>query len=566
MSAIKTTYPTGYEIKPQNPILFGFESSVTSGGAVLCAAVISFWSALGSGTPFTALEGQYIEINGQRIYFSDNPDWTQLTSSVFSTAENSTFELFNILTNDVVLKNQYNFAVIDDGGGFYHVLMISKSYSINNNVTLSLSGGVSSLYTFSFPGQAGVIGGDTWNWGVYLILTAWYGTEKLMLNDLAAFDVVQPNSRIILEKNWQGFELDGNNNVIAQNQILFDVSGFLSAFFESINPFDILTSVGFTRSEKSLVRYTVEFGEYYATVKNGVARTRISEKINETTFVHVGLLSETENPFTIESTFEKYWERTGGLKIDWLTNQPSETLISVNQTVLGAFIYKYFPWVAEPYEDTQILLYYDITFVNGTTLIGNQDLTSLQTITYFTQYFINLSLNRLNYQLIESLAGSLIEKIEWYAVEANSLLIPRIVTNKISFTIDNELRDYRIKNELIWLNQLGGYDSLYLNNEIIESIETESSTYQKNIVYKPSGIKKGDTINNEVLEVQNIKNYVVNTDSLDRETFKYLGNDLLKSKKIYLNEKRVILNSSNFAESTENETFVLTLNFSDLLI
>lgn len=566
MSAIKVTFPTSYEIKPQNPNIFGFESSITSGGAVLCTAVISFWSLLGGGIPFNAIEGQYIEINGQRIYFADNPDWTQLTSSTFSNPENSTFELFNILSNDVVLKNQYNFAVIDDGGGFYHVLMISKSFSINNNVTLSLSSGVSSLFIQSYPGQAGVIGGDTWGWGVYLILTAWIGTEKLMLNDLLPFDIVQPNSKIILEKNWQGFELDGNNNVIGQNQILFDVNGFLAAYFDSINPFDVLTSLGFTRSEKSLVRYTVEFGEYYATFKNGVARTRISEKIDKTTFVHVGLLSDTENPFTIKTTFEKYWERSGDAKIDWLTNQPSETLISVNQTVLGAFIYKYFPWVAEPYEDTQILLYYDITFVNGTTSIGNQDLTSLQTISYFTQYFINLSLNRLNYQLIESLAGSLIEKIEWYLVEANSLLIPRIVTNKISFLIDNELRDYRFKNELIWLNQLGGYDSLYLNNEIIENIETNSSTYQKNLVYKPSGIKKGDSINNDVLEVQNIKNYVVNTDSLNRESYKYLGKDLLKSKKIYLNEKRVVLNSSNYSESTENESFVLTLNFSDLLV
>ena len=47
-----------------------------------------------------------------------------------------------------------------------------------------------------------------------------------MLNDLLPFDIVQPNSKIILEKNWQGFELDGNNNVIGQNQILFDVNGF----------------------------------------------------------------------------------------------------------------------------------------------------------------------------------------------------------------------------------------------------------------------------------------------------------------------------------------------------
>ena len=126
MSAIKVTFPTSYEIKPQNPNIFGFESSITSGGAVLCTAVISFgvfgwWN-------FNAIEGQYIEINGQRIYFADNPDWTQLTSSTFSNPENSTFELFNILSNDVVLKNQYNFAVIDDGGGFYHVLMISKAF------------------------------------------------------------------------------------------------------------------------------------------------------------------------------------------------------------------------------------------------------------------------------------------------------------------------------------------------------------------------------------------------------------------------------------------------------
>ena len=553
-----TTYPIEYSIKPKNPNIFGFNSNGT-GGSLLSTAVISFSAALGSGTIFTAYDGDSITINGNTILFSDNPNWGELTSSSFSSLVLATNELYEILSNHPILKNQYVFSIIDDGSGYFHILMLSKSYSVNNDVTISLSSGVFNLYTFSTPGTAGFFGGDSWKWGVSLKVNAWFSDVKLMLNDNTTFDIAQKNKSETLEKDWQGIIVDNNNNPIGENQIEFDLSGFLSQFTDSTNPFTGNT----IQNRNAFVRYNIEYGEYYANAANQTARLRSIAKYNEKMYLHASQLDLKTKPSLVAGDFFRYWRRNELImpettKIDWLTNCPANSLINIKQTVLGAFIYKYHRFevseAADFYQDTQISLNYDLYFVDGTSILST--FLPAENINFFTQYILNLSFGRIDYETIEADQGSLIERVVWRVVEY-AVSIPRVITNDISFLVDNETRNYRENNELVFLNTLFGYDSLFINTEILYNIDVNSSSFQKNIDYDQ---ENEDVVNNEVLDLTNEKTIQINLINVETEYYKYLGNELLTSKRIYFNRERYLLVSSDYELTTESKTHSLTLN------
>lgn len=561
MPVIKTTYPTEYSIKPKNPNIFGFNSNGT-GSSILSLAVISFSAALGSGATFTAAAGESIIINGNTILFSDNPNWGELTSSAFSSLVLATNELYEILSNHPILKNQYVFSIIDDTAGFFHVLMLSKSYSTNNDVTISLSAGIVNLFTDSTPGSAGFFGGDSWKWGVSLKVNAWFSDIKLMLNDNTIFDIAQKNESITLDKDWQGLILDNDNTATGEKQIEFDLASFLAQFTDSTNPFTANT----IQNRNAFVRYNIEFGEYYANAANQTARLRSNEVYSEKMYLHASQLDLKTNPNQVSNDFFRYWKRNELImpittNIDWLTNCPNDSLINIKQTVLGAFIYKYHRFeiteAADFYQDTQISLNYDLYFVDGTSILSTY--LPAENINFFTQYIINLSFGRIDYETIEASQGSLIERVVWRVTEFASAIL-RKLTNDISFLIDNETRNYKLgreNNELVFLNTLFGYDSLYINTEILYNIDVNSSSFQKNINYDQ---ESSDVVNNEVLDLTNEKTIQINLINIETEYYKYLGKELLTSKRIYFNRERYLLVSSDYELTTESKTHNLTLN------
>lgn len=562
MSVIKTTYPTEYSIKPKNPNIFGFNSNNLGGSPLLSSAVISFSAALGSGATFIATAGESITINGNTILFSNDPNWGELTSSGLSSLVLATNELYEILSNHPILKNQYKFSIIDDGAGFFHVLMISLSYSSNNDITISLSSGISNLFTDVFAGTAGYFGGNNWKWGVSLKVNAWLSDNNLMLNDNNLLSILSKNKSITLEKDWQGLILDNNNFPTGEKQIEFDLAGFLAQFTGSTNPFTANT----IQNRNAFVRYNIEFGEYYANASNQTARLRSNEVYSEKMYLHASQLDLKTKPSLISSDFLRYWKRNELImpittNIDWLTNCPANSLINIKQTVLGAFIYKYHRFevteAADFYQNTQISLNYDLYFQDGTSILGS--FFPAEIISYFTQYIINLSFGRIDYETIEATQGSLIERVVWRVTEF-AVGILRVLTNDISFLIDNETRNYKLgreNNELVFLNTLFGYDSLYINTEILYNIDVNSSSFQKNINYDQ---ENEDIVNNEVLDLTNEKTIQINLINIETEYYKYLGKELLTSKRIYFNREIYLLVSSDYELTTESKTHSLTLN------
>ena len=170
-----------------------------------------------------------------------------------------------------------------------------------------------------------------------------------------------------------------------------------------------------------------------------------------------------------------------------------------------------------------------------------------------------MSFGRIDYETIEASQGSLIERIVWRVTEYASLIF-RVLTNDISFLIDNETRNYKLNrenNELVFLNTLFGYDSLYINTEILYNIDINSSFFQKNINYDQ---ENEDIVNNEVLDLTNGKTIQINLINIETEYYKYLGKELLTSKRIYFNRERYLLVSSDYELTTESKTHSLTLN------
>ncbi len=573
-NVILTTAPSEYDIKPLNPIIYEFNSD--NSGAPAKPYSVFYFSANALTLPYTtAIEGDFIEVNGQKIYFRDNPNATELTVTSLSTLYDSTLELFQILSENPTLKNTYDFAIVDDGGGFYHVIMISKTYTSLNEITVNLGGTITNFYHFESPGNSGFRGGDLINWGVYVNLYTLLNEEKRMLNDsIPISGFIADSEKIVLQKDWQGLNPD-----LSEKTIDFDFSDFLSLFVESVNPFN---NSNFQAVKEAIVRYYIDYGEYYGTNQRKFPIDDFG--IDFPLYAHISQLSTLLKPnSTVISTFAKYWNRTETLgvfpilsqtKVSWLNLVPNSHKIDVNQLFYGAFIYRYYRFdqteTIGTYQDTEIHLEYDLYFENGLSSVNNVLPLSTQTITYFTQYYVNLSPSRIDLITAENFVSSKIEKIVWRVVEYNPVLaITRVLTEDLEMKLNNELRNYKVNQgcQIIFLNSLGCFDSVYIHNEIVRNINTNYDIYSKNIDYDN---ETTDLVDNEVLIQDTNQVFRLSTDLLNREIYNYLGNELLKSKKIYLKidyqgfNGRVGIIESDFSDSDLVDMKTLSITFQPL--
>jgi len=62
------------------------------------------------------------------------------------------------------------------------------------------------------------------------------------------------------------------------------------------------------------------------------------------------------------------------------------------------------------------------------------------------------------------------------------------------------------------------------------------------------------------LDLTNGKTIQINLINIETEYYKYLGKELLTSKRIYFNRERYLLVSSDYELTTESKTHSLTLN------
>ena len=139
-NVILTQFPlTKYVLKSIRPcfndILHGF-NTFQDGIQTISTAIINFSTILGGGFDFSAVDGDYIEINGEKIYFRDNPRFGELTPSASSSRLQATQELYRILKINPTIKNQYLISISVDSPSYSHVLLVARQRTVLLDVTL----------------------------------------------------------------------------------------------------------------------------------------------------------------------------------------------------------------------------------------------------------------------------------------------------------------------------------------------------------------------------------------------------------------------------------------------
>lgn len=558
MSISITKSPTLYGNKSINPgfnrIYYNFNSNFT-GASFQAVLAITFYSNFNTPPSFTAVDGEFITINNNKIYFKDSPRYGELTSSPFSSGNQAATELYYILSEHPRFKEEYNIELIDTLG-FLRVLLIAKQRTSTLNLSYSQSSLVSNVSIINTNGTGGTFGSDSWNYGNYIKLFVSKDDFKRNIHDNTVYSVTGDNEYIFLEKDF--------NSVIngVEQSINFTVEEFINKFINVETPFII--GISFTPFKQSLIRYHIEYGEYYSNdATSSVRKFPIGEYgkndgIN--LYGHYSNLPSNINTLDgdIEDLFQKYWFRNPtngpGTTINYdlvfpLTNIPPSYKVSPTQRLYLGFIWNYIQFSQlgsiTPIM-TNLILQYDVYFVDGTSVLNQYVLATAGTNNFGTIYGINIGPEFLDLNGLETLYEVLVEsftvRVREYQqgdVYTNS----RPVTVDFTYQINNDLRCYRKDveddedfpnnqfGELIFLNSLGFWDTHFIHNEIIKTSESSNSIYSKNIDYSKQVISDMN-----ILKTNTVKTYSIISDSLDKETYIYLSNELVKSSEIYLRQ------------------------------
>lgn len=604
-NVIQTQFPlTKYVLKSIRPcfndILHGF-NTFQDGIQTISTGLINFSTVLGGGLDFSAVDGDYIEINGEKIYFRDNPRFGELTPSASSSRLQATQELYRILKINPTIKNQYLISIIADSPSYSHVLLVARQKTSLLDITLALSGAGNILLQTS-PGLSTFYGGDTSDWSMFVELIALSDNDNRNLTNQNSISPTIPNESVMLEKFWAGL-IDEQIDNSPEKSIIFNVSEFLKNFIKVLHPFD--KGLTFFYQKDAIIRYIYIFGDKL----NGNYREIDSEQFPM--FAHFSQLPNSINPNSklpliapvnsyytndLDAAFLPYWNRMILSSMDYnlikfLTNYPTDYKIQLTQTLFLHFIYDYQRFDSGEFlgvpQDTDLIIEFDLYFEFGGSILGETMLDSFTVINYNTQLGIDVSLNRLDISNYETIAGSLLEKVVFRVMERlTGELIYRQVTENKSFTLDNEHRYYKNDSsdpedvlnhnfgELIFLNALGGWDSVFSLSEVIENIQATNELYEKIRPYPNSDSvildskTVNDTVDFDVLSIDMNKTIDFQVEYCNKETHKYLL-ELLKSPVIYFRKVgdaqtwiRVAINSTNYQNNfnSDMQSFSIKLN------
>jgi len=578
-----------------NEIIFGYNTEFLAGIQFPALYGINFSSVYGGGTDFTALDGDSITIAGEKIFFRDNPKFGELTSSAFSSRQQATLELYRILILHPTLKNKYQTSLVYDSPNYQHIILVAKLKTELLEIIVTLSAGISNIFLDSAfnSGSSNYYGGDTPNWSMFVQLFAVTDNAKRDLMDTNPFSPTLIYENILLEKQWEGL-IDNNVDNSPEKIINFDFSVFLRNFVSVDSPFN--QAFKFQLCKNAIVRYYYIYGEklngiYYEIAGNTFKRyahySELSHKINPYSRLPVSDSVYLTND--LDTAFLRYWRRGLGVVaspynlVDFLTNQPENVKIQIDQVLFLSFIYDYVKFNNAESEgvkqNTKIFLEFDLYFVDGTSILGTDLNRSLTTVSYFTQNCVEATLDMALIDFYEAAQVSQVEKIvyrvkEYKATELQSTA--RNVTNDITFVIDNEHRDFKANSrpQILFLNKLGGWDSLVSLGDVSESTTVETTVYEKNKLYpnqysiQTTLESNNDVVDREILEVNNDKTITFQTDYLNKEKHAWLL-ELLESEKVfyYVNSKwiRVQIISTDYTDVYSEDMQRLTLQLKPLL-
>ena len=543
-----------YSIEPVgNPVEQSFESDIIASGGVpiYASGIITLGPDLNlTNPPYIVTNNSYFLFNGQRIYFKTNPNINEMPL----TGDKSTGQrLFQILSENPYLNTRYTFQQFDISPtekGIGQTSRIAGQLPLNLTDPLfydSNNTPITSFISILFNGIDTVTGQQN-DQGSFLQII--HDPNAIGLQNTAT--PALPIDFIILTRSFLGFNQSG------QVPIVFDVSLYQKQFHDIAPTFNSLSVF----HPNSTSQYFLKYGEQQDYIKNFNGENMIRN------FTHYS--------YTPSEEFQQYQDRfplatTTLTPINFLTNRNGQRIEPTQQNTLSV-LWHYVPFdLSEPFynfQPTNLQISYTLTFEDGSTLSGSYPTITLALQSGEQQF--DVSLSNISYTSIESTQNSLIRSITLTLNEYLPIDTPlnsRIVTNPITFYINNELRCYQNNStepndiynhkfaELTWLNSLGAYEHIFSHESLQTTIKSGNSLYEYG------------RLDREVFKVETITQYIFTSDQMTE--VEYLNiQDILKTNQIFLhtsdidNEPVFITqNSYEYDNQTTLHRLVLTLEF-----
>lgn len=536
-----------------NPIQFVFEAEETGVGSNKATVSISC-------SPFTLLDGQYIEIAGRRFTARTLPQSGDLQAGITGYANGE--RLYQLVSEDPFLSDLFDFDFNDIAGPTFVILLTSKFAGTAYNFPVVVNAPPpSALAAFQTGGANANIAQGYEDWGVYV--KVFVSENESLSEDITVY--ASP-----VQAQWK--EL-GIYQISYQdgNRLPFDKIGeLLSAYTKTYAPKilptvgNLLSAGGLFAAPETLRRYYIEYGENYTPVgETSPRRFRVGTLGLEDTppvlgypqmfWVHNSALPQAHSPNLSNGAgraFQNFWRSWFTPEIfptvvEFLTQSPNPKETTVDSIELLYFIF------TKSLVRPNLAIRYDVTFVDGTTSQNNYvplTGTILQTCLYVESGYRRLKTSFPAIDTTKAIETFTVQIVEYDTTPSVSLNVTWPKTYRLRR--DLVCLAYR-RPQLIFLNPLSGYDTLYCSGLQDRDVEAKRDSYMtdQRWVYIDTRKQYQSALENSPSEnvfafdeisqkrqtgTNAMATYVVRTGSYPMDHVRWIQDSLFTSNKIYI--------------------------------
>ena len=515
-SLVGTYYPTVHTSVPgqlnvvtvrpvSNKITFKFKPAFA-----LAFTSTSLTNIVINKTPAFA-DGDYIQIDGFKFYFKTTPIFGEILIDN-ANQDVMSYNLFLLISNHPSLSILYNVNFWPNPSALeaarINLVSVAKA-AAKADVFFNQINIYTPIVGYKLENSSGNDGvgfsffTNKENWGAYMniYVNTKFNTDATSIgyfkfphdyNSLLRAPQLNEFSVIKLEKYLYDAE-----------EIEFDISGVLKEFVKPTAPFLGLSSIS-RRCPQNICSFGVEYGEFYniaGTRQYNLSDSRgvyspITNSINisvhgdlVSSFACIGSLQTLKDQSSIDNLWQQYWKRTSiSASVSALT-----VPLFAKSTHPSAREFLYF-FLYNDNINNFFTVQYIFNFIDGTSLTYREPLTTL-TLNNDEGGVYCAEVSAVNYSAIEIIQNSEIDNFSANIIvhaiantyTPNEL---RVGGQNYKFVCDRCFPQY---NQIVYLNKLGGYDTLWINGYTTLKKKIKTFEYDKFINYDNSEYLRADS-------------------------------------------------------------------------
>lgn len=496
----QSTRPVG------NPIHFGYRPIGNTAGTSQTVN-ISFTGIIPNNG--------YIDINGSRVYFRTIPNAGEVPIGIGTANAGNT--AYSIFASNNAISSIAN--LVNNATGVNNFSIILYGIITGRNDLVASSNFAAVVTTLAVGGN---FAGGKKDYGIYLDVFVNEQSQVNYFNGWPANNLPQLNqftTRVIrLKKFYNG------------QDVLFDLAGTLLPYLTPAPPdFERYGNI-IQPTRKNLIEYAIIAGSFYTDGNTEVALASESVGFGGTFdspsyYAAVGGIDERTAQIEIDFSYNEFCDRYNR-NIKFLNYLPR---VKITNLLAKEYVYFYYQ---KDQTETHITLRYLFTLENGTQItVNNAISTILATNVANGGAIYKAEISRFDFANFETINGS-IQRYEVSVIAHNGAAItnPTVVVAPQIYELRRDIDCTYTYADLVWLNPLGGFDSIFCYGAREWKIKSNQKTNDRFIDY---GLQWAERAKEATYYVEGRIGHALNVGTLNQEMLTYVTS-ILNSTDVFL--------------------------------